>query len=155
MAEHDLIHKVSPFCDPHLLVQADGPLDFLLGQAEYFPQEDISKAKVALLAQTKNVSTQRRGGRCAAACLCVWAVVYADRSIEWTHPHTPFSLFVVVVVLVALQVDGQIRAMEELYGDDFQPPEGTCVCACNGWGRSIGLDSCCSVCWCVWRTFSF
>jgi hypothetical protein len=55
MAEHDLVHRVSPFCDPHLLVQADGPLDFLLGQAEYFPQEDILKAKVALLGQTKNV----------------------------------------------------------------------------------------------------
>ena len=49
MAEHDLVHKVSPFCDPHLLVQAEGPLDFLLGQAEYFPQDDILSAKVALL----------------------------------------------------------------------------------------------------------
>lgn len=62
MAEHDLVHKVSPFCDPHLLVQADGPLDFLLGQAEYFPQEDILKAKVALLAQTKNVREEQSGG---------------------------------------------------------------------------------------------
>lgn len=138
MAEHDLVHKVSPFCDPHLLVQADGPLDFLLGQAEYFPQEDILKAKVALLAQTKNVREEQSGGD-----MWWWlglvgvrgCVVGVDRW-GWDRPMTRGYVCVCATTYAPVrqqltstraqtkQVDGQVRAMEELYGDDFQPPEG-------------------------------
>jgi hypothetical protein len=37
------------------------------------------------------------------------------------------------------QVDGQLCAMEELYGDDFEPPAGTwdCVVGMGGWGLCI------------------
>ena len=55
MAEYDLTHKIAPFADVHFLVQPDGPFDFLVDQAEYFVPDDILRAKVALLAKTKNV----------------------------------------------------------------------------------------------------
>lgn len=83
MAEHDLFHKVALFCDPHLLVQAEGPLDFLLDQAEYFPQEDIMKAKVALLAQTKNVRACVLDGR-RKCCLIDWANWSINQWFTWT-----------------------------------------------------------------------
>ena len=81
MAEHDLLHKVSPFCDPHLLVQAEGPLDFLHGQAEYFPENDILSAKVALLGQTKNVRG-RALGLPRGLWMDGWCVPPPGRSID-------------------------------------------------------------------------
>ena len=123
MAEHDLTHKVSAFCDVHLLVAPDGPLDFLVGQAEYFSQEDILNAKAQLLGKTKNVSVSRLH---AALHCCGAAHAWRGR-VGCASPcrglmldaSCPFP-----ASIVCCQVDGQIRALEELHGDDFQPPEG-------------------------------
>ncbi|EWM27525.1 eukaryotic translation initiation factor 3 subunit e [Nannochloropsis gaditana] len=60
MAEYDLTQKIAPFTDVHFLVQSDGPLDFLIEQAEYYSYDDVMRAKLALLAKTKNVDGQLR-----------------------------------------------------------------------------------------------